>query len=139
MRSNRYSRRAMAQMNVVPYIDVMLVLLVIFMTTVPLISPAIVNLPNFSNADSQEKTPIVVNIKAHDQMLVQYKEGNNPYEQEMSGPELLSFLKNREQSNCEQPVVIAAEKTLRYELVIDLMSDLKAEGVKRIGLLVKQK
>ncbi|VVE31751.1 biopolymer transporter ExbD [Pandoraea terrae] len=140
MRSGRKGRRAMAEMNVVPYIDVMLVLLVIFMVAAPLVAPSIVNLPSVANASPQQQTPpVVVNIEANNQLLVRYKDGDNAYEQRMSSADLLAFLQGRQQSNPEQPVVIAADKTVRYEIVMDVMSDLKAQGVKRVGLLVKQK
>ncbi|GAB3630336.1 protein TolR [Pandoraea terrae] len=130
----------MAEMNVVPYIDVMLVLLVIFMVAAPLVAPSIVNLPSVANASPQQQTPpVVVNIEANNQLLVRYKDGDNAYEQRMSSADLLAFLQGRQQSNPEQPVVIAADKTVRYEIVMDVMSDLKAQGVKRVGLLVKQK
>ena len=133
------SRRAMSDINVVPYIDVMLVLLVIFMVTAPLVSPSIINLPTVGNAQPQEQQPpLVINIKADGSMNVRYKEeGGSTQEQKMTMNDLNSFVLNRQESHPDQPVVIAADKTVKYEVVMNVMSDLKARGVKRVGLLVK--
>ena len=138
MRGGR-SRRAMADINVVPYIDVMLVLLVIFMVTAPLVAPSIVNLPTVGGAAPQQQTPpVVVNIRADGNMNVKYKDDNGAMQQEsMTRADLDSFVTDREQSHPDQPVVIAADKTVKYEVVMNVMSDLKARGVKRVGLLVK--
>jgi biopolymer transport protein TolR len=138
MRGGR-SRRAMSDINVVPYIDVMLVLLVIFMVTAPLVAPSIVNLPTVGGAAPQQQTPpVVVNIRADGTMSVRYKDENGAsQEQDMTRPELDSFVTEREASHPDQPVVIAAEKTVQYDAVMNVMSDLKTRGVKRVGLLVK--
>jgi biopolymer transport protein TolR len=138
MRSGR-SRRAMADINVVPYIDVMLVLLVIFMVTAPLVAPSIVNLPTVGGAAPQQQTPpVVVNIRADGKMSVRYKDDSGATQQEdMSRAALDGFVTDRAASHPDQPVVIAAEKTVQYEAVMNVMSDLKARGVKRVGLLVK--
>ncbi|TKC91117.1 protein TolR [Trinickia terrae] len=138
MRGGR-SRRAMADINVVPYIDVMLVLLVIFMVTAPLVAPSIVNLPSVGGAAPQQQTPpVVVNIRADGKMSVKYKDDSGATQQEdMTRADLNSFVTDREQSHPDQPVVIAADKTVQYETVMNVMSDLKTRGVKRVGLLVK--
>ena len=138
MRGSR-QRRAMADINVVPYIDVMLVLLDIFMVTAPLVSPSIINLPTVGNAAPQEQTPpVVVNIKADGSMTVRYKDdGGASQQQSMTEGDLKTFVLNRQESHPDQPVVIAADKTVKYEVVMNVMSDMKARGVKRVGLLVK--
>jgi biopolymer transport protein TolR len=138
MRGGR-SRRAMADINVVPYIDVMLVLLVIFMVTAPLVAPSIVNLPTVGGAAPQQQTPpVVVNIRADGKMTVRYKDDSGgSQEQQMTRADLSSFVTEREASHPDQPVVIAADKTVQYDAVMNVMSDLKARGVKRVGLLVK--
>jgi len=129
----------MSDINVVPYIDVMLVLLVIFMVTAPLVAPSIVNLPTVGGAAPQQQTPpVVVNIGADGKMNVRYKDDAGATQQEqMSRVELNGFVTDREASHPDQPVVIAADKTVKYEAVMQVMSDLKARGVKRVGLLVK--
>jgi biopolymer transport protein TolR len=133
------SRRAMADINVVPYIDVMLVLLVIFMVTAPLVSPSIINLPTVGNAQPQEQQPpVVINIKADGSMTIRYKDdAGSSQEQRMTKADLNTFVLNRQESHPDQPVVIAADKTVKYENVMNVMSDMKARGVKRVGLLVK--
>ncbi len=137
MRGGR-TRRAMADINVVPYIDVMLVLLVIFMVTAPLVTPTIINLPTVGNAAPQPQTPpVIVNIKADGSMSVRYKDGTSTEDQTMTQADLDNFVTNRQQANPDEPVVIAADKTVKYEAVMNVMSELKARGVKRVGLLVK--
>ncbi|MGN4150107.1 protein TolR [Burkholderia gladioli] len=138
MRGGR-SRRSMADINVVPYIDVMLVLLVIFMVTAPLVAPSIVNLPTVGNAAPQDQTPpVVVNIQADGRMSVRYKsDAGTSQEDTMSKAELDDFIASRQADHPDQPVVIAADKTVQYDKVMTVMSDLKARGVKRVGLLVK--
>ncbi|MGH8780505.1 protein TolR [Paraburkholderia sp.] len=138
MRGSR-TRRAMADINVVPYIDVMLVLLVIFMVTAPLVAPSIVNLPTVGGAAPQQQMPpVVVNIRADGNMNVKYKDDAGTQQQEaMTRADLNGFITDRAQTHPDQPVVIAADKTVKYEVVMNVMSDLKARGVKRVGLLVK--
>ncbi|MFT4065366.1 protein TolR [Paraburkholderia sp.] len=138
MRGSR-SRRAMADINVVPYIDVMLVLLVIFMVTAPLVAPSIVNLPTVGAAAPQQQTPpVIVNIRADGNMSIKYKDDAGTQQQEdMTKADLKGFIADRAQSHPDQPVVIAADKTVKYEAVMNVMSELKAQGVKRVGLLVK--
>jgi biopolymer transport protein TolR len=137
MRGN-HGRRAMADINVVPYIDVMLVLLVIFMVTAPLVTPTIINLPTVGNAAPQPQTPpVIVNIKADGTLSVRYKEGTSTQDQTMTQVDLDTFVTNRQQTNPDEPVVIAADKTVKYEAVMNVMSELKTRGVKRVGLLVK--
>ncbi|WP_201446399.1 protein TolR [Burkholderia gladioli] len=138
MRGGR-SRRSMADINVVPYIDVMLVLLVIFMVTAPLVAPSIVNLPTVGNAAPQDQTPpVVVNIQADGRMSVRYKSDTGASQEDtMSKAELDDFIASRQADHPDQPVVIAADKTVQYDKVMTVMSDLKARGVKRVGLLVK--
>jgi biopolymer transport protein TolR len=138
MRGGR-QRRAMADINVVPYIDVMLVLLVIFMVTAPLVAPSIVNLPTVGGAAPQPQTPpVIVNIRADGKMSVRYKSDDGAtQQQDMTRSDLDNFVTDRETAHPDQPVVIAADKTVQYESVMNVMSDLKARGVKRVGLLVK--
>lgn len=140
MRGGR-SRRAMSDINVVPYIDVMLVLLVIFMVTAPLVSPSLINLPTVGGASPEQQTPpVVVSVQADGTMSVKYKDENGgTQEVPMSSKDLTNFLQERQQTTPDQPVVIAGDKSVQYEKVMNVMSDLKAQGVKRVGLLVRSK
>ncbi|TMS58134.1 protein TolR [Imbroritus primus] len=130
------SRRASAEINVVPYIDVMLVLLVIFMVAAPMVNPGVVDLPTVAEAAPQQTTPpIMVSIRADKSMRV--STGSNGAERTVTRGELLDFVRQRVAENPDQPVVIAAEKTVQYDAVMNVMSTLKADGIKRVGLLVK--
>lgn len=106
IRSTRRSRRAMAEINVVPYIDVMLVLLVIFMVTAPLVAPSIIHLPSVNNATpAPHAPPIIVNIRANGELSVRYKSGGKMHEDTLSKTELDTFLQKQQHLVPEQPVV----------------------------------
>ncbi|NOV25510.1 protein TolR [Cupriavidus necator] len=134
-------RRASAEINVVPYIDVMLVLLVIFMVAAPIVSPATVDLPTVANATPQQKAPpIVVTVHESGQLTARGKDNaGNAFERKLDKQGLLDFVHQRQNENPDQPVVIAADRAVKYEAVLDVMSILKADGVKRVGLMVKSK
>ena len=118
----------------VPYIDVMLVLLVIFMVAAPVVNPGVVNLPTVANATPQQtQPPIVVTIKADGTLLARIKSSSGATEQKLANnQELRAFVKQRTDENPEQPVVIAADKTVQYDKVLTVMSVLKGDGVKRV-------
>jgi len=134
-------RRASAEINVVPYIDVMLVLLVIFMVAAPIVNPAVVDLPSVANATPQQKTPpIVVTVHENGDLTARGKDNaGNAFERKMDKNGLIDFVHQRQNENPDQPVVIAADRSVKYESVLDVMSVLKADGVKRVGLMVKSK
>ncbi|QWD80099.1 ExbD/TolR family protein [Polynucleobacter sp. MWH-Spelu-300-X4] len=127
-------RRAMADINVVPYIDVMLVLLVIFMVTTPMVNPGVVNLPTVGGAQVQPLPPVLLNISADETILVK-SEGKA--DRTLSRQELGAFARERADLAADQPMVIAADKSIKYEIVMDVMARLKENGVKRVGLAVK--
>lgn len=131
-RSNR--RRAMSDINVVPYIDVMLVLLVIFMVTAASVNPGIVNLPTVGGAKIQTLPPIFLSVDANENITVK-REGESS--QTLSRLELGAFARTQAEKSAEQPVVLAADKSVKYEVVMDVMAKLKENGVKRVGLAVK--
>ena len=106
----RRPRRMMNQINVVPYLDVMLVLLVIFMVTAP--------------------------IKADRALAVRDRAQGGP-ERELSKAELVKFIQGLQSSAPDRPVVIAADKAVRYEAVLEVMDLLQQNQVKRVGLLAK--
>ena len=127
-------RRAMSDINVVPYIDVMLVLLVIFMVTAPMVNPGIVNLPTVGGAKVQALPPVFLTIDA-DENIIMRKDGEST--QTLNKMELGSFARNQAERSPDQPLVLAADKSVKYEVVMDVMSKLKENGVKRVGLAVK--
>jgi biopolymer transport protein TolR len=131
-RSNR--RRAMSDINVVPYIDVMLVLLIIFMATAASVNPGIVNLPTVGGAKIQTLPPIFLSVDANENITVK-REGEAS--QTLSRLELGAFARTQAEKSADQPVVLAADKSVKYEVVMDVMAKLKENGVKRVGLAVK--
>ena len=130
---NRRPRRSMSQINVVPYIDVMLVLLVIFMVTAPMFAPGVVNLPSVGLASQADTEPVQVLISQDGSYGLQDARSK---ETVLSLNALVDAVKNT-QSEKARPVVIAADKTVPYEKVMDVMSALQAAHIERIGLLVK--
>ena len=131
-RSNR--RRAMSDINVVPYIDVMFVLLIIFMATAASVNPGIVNLPTVGGAKTQTLPPIFLSVDANENITVK-REGESS--QTLSRLELGAFARTQAEKSADQPVVLAADKSVKYEVVMDVMAKLKENGVKRVGLAVK--
>ncbi len=133
-RSGGSRRRAMSDINVVPYIDVMLVLLVIFMVTAPFVNPGIVNLPTVGGAQVQPLPPVFLNITENEEIKIN-QDGKST--KTLTRQQLGSFAREQSEKSPDQPMVIAADKSIRYEVVMDVMSRLKENGVKRVGLAVK--
>jgi biopolymer transport protein TolR len=126
----------MSQINVVPYIDVMLVLLVIFMITAPLMNPGQIELPSIGKSAAPPAAPLEVVIHA-DRSLWLRDRGGKDNEREVTRAELLDAIREKQARNPEQPVVIAADKSVRYEMVIEVMDVLQRNQVKKVGLLAK--
>ncbi len=127
----------MNQINVVPYVDVMLVLLVIFMVTAPLVNPRVVDLPSVGKSTQAAATPIEVVIKLDTSMLLRDREDVKNQERAVSIKDLLPMLRQRQGVNPERPVVIAADKEVRYEAVLKVMDELQRGNIRRVGLAVK--
>lgn len=127
-------RRAMSDINVVPYIDVMLVLLIIFMATAASVNPGIVNLPTVGGAKIQTLPPIFLSVDSNEKITVR-RDGESS--QTLSLLELGAFARTQAEKSADQPVVLAADKAVKYEVVMDVMAKLKENGVKRVGLAVK--
>ena len=132
----RNSRRLMNQINVVPYIDVMLVLLVIFMVTAPLINPGQVELPSIGKSSNPPVAPLEVSVRS-DQSLWLRDRAAGSDDRKVSRNDLLAAVKQKQAKNPEQAVVIAADKDVRYEAVLDVMDMLQQNQVKKVGLMVK--
>ncbi len=132
----RSSRRLMNQINVVPYIDVMLVLLVIFMVTAPLISPGQIELPQVGRQLSPSSAPIEVIVRKNGALAV--RDRNAPgAPRDITRGELVEWLRQMQTRNPEQAVVIAGDKDARYEEVVKVLDLLQSQQVKRVGLLAK--
>ena len=132
----RSSRRLMNQINVVPYIDVMLVLLVIFMITAPLINPGQIELPSVGKTSNPPVAPLEVSVHT-DQTLWLRDRAVGADERKVSRNELIAAIRQKQAKNPEQAVVIAADKDVRYEAVLDVMDMLQQNRVRKVGLLVK--
>ena len=134
----RTKRRLMNEINVVPYIDVMLVLLIIFMITAPLVNSGQIELPQIGKSLKPPVAPLEVIIKA-DKSLAIRDLALTTTEQKVNRDELIDVIKQKQAKNKDQPVVIAADKNIRYEEVIKMMDVLQKQKVTKVGLLAKQK
>ena len=132
----RRRRRAMAEINVVPYIDVMLVLLIIFMVVAPAIQPGQIDLPSVGQALNPTVAPLEVRIKRDGSIsLVDRQQGGQ--EQSVTREKLLQAVKTIQAKHPDQAVVINADRNLKYEDVLHVMDALQGGKITRVGLLVK--
>jgi biopolymer transport protein TolR len=129
----------MHDINIVPYVDVMLVLLVIFMITAPLITPGVIDLPSVSKASAAPATPLEVVIRQNRSMLLRVRDQHGALAEErpVARGELAKLIRERQAKNPDRPVLIAADKDVRYEAVLAVMDELQRQQVRRIGLLVQ--
>ena len=139
MRTNKRScNRLMNEINVVPYIDVMLVLLVIFMVTALLMNPGQIDLPQISKSLAPPVAPLEVVIKK-DATLSLRDHSRGGKESKVSRDELIAIIKTRQGAQAEQAVVISADKDVRYEEVINVVDVLQQQHIKKVGLLTQAK
>ncbi len=131
----RRGRRAIAEMNMVPFIDVMLVLLIIFMVTAPLITTGIVDLPSVGRS-ANRPTSVVEVIVGSDEKLRLRLDGGEPKATSLA--KLAAAVVALQAGNPAVPVVISADKAVRYEQVVRAMDVLQRAGLQRVGLSVKQ-
>ena len=136
--ARRAKHRLMNEINVVPYIDVMLVLLIIFMITAPMINHGQIELPQIGKSLAIPAMPLEVIIKA-DGSLTLRDRAKSAAEQKVDRNQLIEAIKQKQAQNAEQPVVIAADKNVRYEEVIKVMDILQQNQVQKVGLLAQQK
>jgi biopolymer transport protein TolR len=129
-------RRAMAQINVVPYIDVMLVLLVIFMVTAPLIPPGQIDLPQSTQRLSPAVAPVEVRVRPGGDLSV-IDRAKSPDEIRLNRRQLLDFVLQAQRANPEQAVVISGDRNARYEEILQVLDQLQQGQVKRVGLLAR--
>ena len=130
----RRPRKSINQINVVPYIDVMLVLLVIFMITAPLVNPGQIELPSVGSKLSTPVAPMTIEIRKDSTLW--FKEGAGAAAR-VSRDELVARVKDRQSRNADQAVVISAERSLRYEEVMGVLDMLQQNGIRKVGLLAK--
>lgn len=135
MKRYKKNKNIINQMNVVPYIDVMLVLLIIFMVTAPMFVPGVINLPSVGVASQVSKTPIEINIDRHNRYTVTQNKSNihvNNSEDVIKEVKLLL-------DSPDTPVVISADKNINYNDVISIVDKLYSSGIKKVALVVKQR
>ena len=130
------ARKSINQINVVPYIDVMLVLLVIFMVTAPLVAPGEIELPSVGSKLTVPAQPLEVRLnKVGSLSLLDRQVPGSPVK--VSREELVTRIQAKQARTPEQPVVIEADKGARYEEVVSVLDLLQRERIKKVGLLVR--
>jgi biopolymer transport protein TolR len=133
----RRPRKALAEINVVPYIDVMLVLLIIFMVAAPLIQPGQIDLPSVGQALNPTVAPLQVIIRKDGTILLVDRQRGGE-EQTVTRDKLLATVRAIQASHPDQAVVISADKNLKYDDVLRVLDILQGGKIKRVGLLAKQ-
>ena len=127
--SRNRKRRMINQINVVPYIDVTLVLLVIFMVTAPMTNLGVVELPKVGQSLKQSQVPpLVLTVKQNNEIELD--------NQAMARDQLLSKVRQALTASPDRAVVIAADKNVKYDDVIAVMDLLKQNQVDKVGLLL---
>ena len=134
--AQRRERRAMAEINVVPYIDVMLVLLIIFMVAAPLINPGQIDLPQVGQKLDPAVAPLEVRVRPNgDLTLVDRTRSTD--ELRVNRNQLLDYVRQAQAQHAGQAVVIAGDRKVAYEEVLAVLDVLQKGQVKRVGLLAR--
>ena len=129
-------RRTINEINMVPFIDVMLVLLIIFMVTAPLISPSVIDLPSMGKANKAPDQVIKVNIDKSGLLTLESTKGaEKPVSIALN--KIADAIKKNQGSKTDTPVVISADKAVKYETVVEVMDKLQRAGIQRVGLSVQ--
>ena len=128
-------RRTMNEINMVPFIDVMLVLLIIFMVSAPLITTGVVDLPTVGKAKQRPQSVIEIVVGLDDKLKMKVDKGEPS---SVALPQLAARVKDAQRGQPDVPVVISADRQVKYESVVKVMDALQRAGVQRVGLSVKQ-
>ena len=134
MVSRGRGRRTINEINMVPFIDVMLVLLIIFMVTAPLITPSMIDLPSIGRAAKQPDEVIQVVI-GKDEAL-ELKTADGPARRTVLR-EVAAAVQRAQAGKTNTAVVISADRSVKYEAVVRVMDTLQKAGVQRVGLSVQ--
>ena len=129
-------RRSMNEINMVPFIDVMLVLLIIFMVSAPLITTGVVDLPTVGKAQQRPTSVIEVVVGLDEKLRLRVDQQDDPLP--LTLERLPERVRDKQAGNADTPVVISADRNVKYESVVRVMDVLQKAGVKRVGLSVKQ-
>ena len=119
----------------VPFIDVMLVLLIIFMVTAPLITTGVVDLPSVGKSQQRVGSVIEVIVGSDGKLRLRIDQ-QDPVA--VALPQLAARVQDKQAGNDDVPVVISADRNVRYDSVVRVMDTLQRSGVRRVGLSVKQ-
>lgn len=131
-------RRTISEINMVPFIDVMLVLLIIFMVTAPLITPSMIALPKVGRAPSQPQNPVQIQISKDEAVLIKIKTDSVPSNVRNVAADIAKLEPGVKAEGAQAvPVVISADKSIKYETVVQVMDNLQKAGVSRVGLSVQ--
>jgi len=133
----RRPRKSINQINVVPYIDVMLVLLVIFMVTAPLVSPGEIELPSVGSKLTVPAAPLEVTLRSDQTLWLVDRQAATPAAK-VSREELVQRIRAKQARLPDQPVVIAADRNARYDDVLGVLDLLQRNGAQKVGLLARQ-
>ena len=128
---SRRGRRLKNDINVVPYIDVMLVLLVIFMVAAPMMSTGSIDLPSTGQSSQVPSNPTRVTVRADGSLAVKDAKGGDV---SVDRPGLAAYLRAEQAKNPELAVLVAGDRNAKYEAVLDVLDRVKALGIKRVGL-----
>ena len=134
--AQRRERRAMAEINVVPYIDVMLVLLIIFMVAAPLINPGQIDLPQVGQKLDPAVAPMEVRVRANGDLAL-VDRARSPDELRVNRAQLLDLVRQAQRTHPDQAVVVAGDRKVQYEEVLKVLDLLQQGQVKRVGLLAR--
>ena len=129
-------RRTINEINMVPFIDVMLVLLIIFMVTAPLISPSVIDLPSVGKAATLPDQVIQVEI-SKDEKITLKSTGSVTKSLSSNLVSLARDVQSLQGEASQGPVVITADRSIKYETVVKAMDTLQRAGVQRVGLAVQ--
>ena len=140
--NQRRSRRTISDINMVPFIDVMLVLLIIFMVTAPLLSPSLIDVPSVGKAATAPDQVITIEIDKQLRIVVKSKGSNADsglqIKQNATMDNVAKIALQMQSGKAQTPVIISADKGITYDNVVKLMDRLQRAGVQRVGLAVRQ-
>ena len=125
-------RRMMADINVVPYVDVMLVMVVILMVAAPFVNPSVVNLPTVAKAGQQKEVPVRIVVRPNGAVSIIEPGREAP----VPAGRLIGEVKSRMKDGTT-PVVIEADAKVEYKAVVDVMRELQKAQIARVGLSVQ--
>jgi len=130
-------RRMLSDINVVPYIDVMLVLVVILMVSAPFVNPSLVELPTVGKTSKAPDQPIEIVVKSDGRLLLNDRSAGASTPVDLRMEDLGATIEQKLARNPDTPVVISGDKAVRYESVTKVMDALYKLHVRRVGLAVK--